>query len=102
MNQFPDRTSSRIVLSIVNIMPIPLFLFAALGFLVTLRKWPQLLFIYLLLLLDVAQCLYFYGSSRFRAPIEPMLVLLASGFIWWLLLPREAHHAPTLLSTPQP
>jgi hypothetical protein len=102
MNQFPHRTSSKIVLSMVNIMPILIFLFAALGFLVTLRKWPQLLFIYLLILLDVAQCLYFYGSSRFRAPIEPMLVLLASGFVWWLLLLRGARQAPPLPSTAQP
>ena len=39
---------------------------------------------YLSILLTIIQCLVFYGSSRLRAPIEPMLVLLAAGAIWWL------------------
>ena len=60
------------------------FALAALGLLLTWRKWRHLLFIYLLILLDIGQSLYFYGSSRFRAPIEPMLVILAAGAIWWL------------------
>jgi hypothetical protein len=39
---------------------------------------------YLSILLTIIQRLIFYGSSRFRAPIELMLVLLAAGAIWWL------------------
>ncbi len=91
MNQFPERTSSKIVLHMIPAMSYIIFVLAALGLLVTLRiKWRQLLFIYLMILLDIAQCLYFYGSSRFRAPIEPMLVLLAIGFTWWLSLLARA------------
>ena len=29
-------------------------------------------------------CIVLYGSARFRAPIEPLLVLLTGGAIWWL------------------
>jgi hypothetical protein len=36
------------------------------------------------ILTTIGECLVFYGSPRFRAPIEPMLILLAVGTIWWL------------------
>ncbi len=84
MNQFPDRTSSRIVAGMVEYMSIPVFILATFGLLLTWRKWRHLMFIYLILLLTIGQCLYFYGSSRFRAPIEPMLVLLGAGAMWWI------------------
>src|SRR6266566_4886632 len=84
MNQFPERTSSRIVAGMVEYLSIPVFILAASGLLLTWRKWQQLMFIYLILLLSIGQCLYFYGSSRFRAPIEPMLVLLGVGAMWWI------------------
>jgi len=83
MNQFPDRISSKIVADIVEYLSIPVFVLAALGLLLTWRRWRDLLFIYLMLGLTIGQCLYFYGSSRFRAPIEPMLVLLGVGAVWW-------------------
>jgi hypothetical protein len=85
MNQFPDRISSRIVVGMITFMSLPLFLLAAFGLLLTWRKWRQLLFIYLVILLTIGQCLYFYGSSRFRAPIEPMLVILGVGVVWWVM-----------------
>ena len=84
MNQFPERTSSRIVAGMVEYLSIPVFFLAASGLLLTWRKWQHLMFIYLILLLSIGQCLYFYGSSRFRAPIEPMLVLLGAGAMWWI------------------
>src|SRR2546421_501792 len=84
MNQFPERTSSRIVVGMVEYLSIPVFILAASGLLLTWRKWRHLMFIYLILLLSIWQCLYFYGSSRFRAPIEPMLVLLGAGAMWWI------------------
>ena len=59
--------------------PIPVFMLALLGLAVTLWKWRELLFIYTMIALTIAQALFFYGSARFRAPIEPMLILLASG-----------------------
>jgi len=39
--------------------------------------------------MTIAQCIIFYGSARFRAPIEPMLILLAAGAIWWFLNRRR-------------
>ena len=83
MNQFPDRLSSKILLALIPLSSFPIFILAALGLLLTWRKWRHLLFIYLLIALDIVQCLYFYGSSRFRAPIEPLLVILVAGAIWW-------------------
>src|SRR5260370_29481543 len=67
-------------------MSIPVFILAAFGLVVTWRrKWRQLMFIYLVIGLTIGECLIFYGSSRFRAPIEPMLVILLSGGIWWVI-----------------
>lgn len=92
MNQFPTRISSKIVAGMVDYMSIPIFILAALGLLLTWRKWRHLLFIDLVILSTIAQCLYFYGSSRFRAPIEPVLVLLAAGAVWWITQRFAVHH----------
>jgi hypothetical protein len=74
----------------MNVMPIPLFSLAALGLIVTWRRWKQeLMLIYLIILLTIGQSLVFYGSSRFRAPIEPLLVILAGGTIWWFTSAME-------------
>ncbi len=84
MNQFPTRLSSQAVMAMIDTLSYPLFILAAFGLLATRRKWRELLFIYGMIGLTFAECIYYYGSSRFRAPIEPMLVLLAAGAIWWL------------------
>jgi 4-amino-4-deoxy-L-arabinose transferase-like glycosyltransferase len=83
VREFPDRTSSKIVWDLMQYMPILVIALATLGLLVTVKKWKELLIIYLILLLTIAQNIVFYGSMRFRAPIEPMLVILAAGAIWW-------------------
>lgn len=88
-DRFSSQLSSRIVLVMMKTFPILIFILAALGFLVTLRRWHALLFIYFMIGLTIAQCLIFYGSARFRAPIEPMLILLATGAIWWFHSLRE-------------
>jgi 4-amino-4-deoxy-L-arabinose transferase-like glycosyltransferase len=82
--RFPQQQSTQFVLNMMKTWPIYLFIFAALGLIVTLWRWRELLFIYFMIILTVAQNIIYYGSSRFRAPIEPMLILLAAGFIWWL------------------
>jgi hypothetical protein len=69
--------------------PIPVFILAFVGLAVTLWKWRELLFLYAIIALTIAQALIFYGSARFRAPIEPILIILASGTIWWLTSSQE-------------
>jgi 4-amino-4-deoxy-L-arabinose transferase-like glycosyltransferase len=84
MNQFPTRLSSQAVMLMINIFSYPVFILAAFGLIVTWRKWRELLFCYLAILLTIAECIYIYGSSRFRAPIEPILILLVAGAVWWV------------------
>lgn len=64
--------------------PIYLFILAAFGFAVTWWRWSELLFIYFMIVLTIALNIFYYGIPRFRAPIEPMLILLAAGAIWWV------------------
>src|SRR5947209_19684229 len=65
--------------------PIFVFILAALGLLVTLRRrWREFLLIYFVILMTVGECIIYYGIPRFRAPIEPMLILLGAGAIWWM------------------
>jgi hypothetical protein len=86
LNRFPQQTSSQVVLAMSNTFPIPIFLLAGLGLVVTLRRyWDQLLFAYLVILGTVAEILVFYGNARFRSPIEPLLIVLGAGALWWLL-----------------
>ncbi len=78
------QKSSKIVLDMMNTFPIAVFILAALGLVFTLRRWRELLFPYLMILMTIAQCIIFYGIPRFRAPIEPILILLGAGAVWWL------------------
>jgi uncharacterized membrane protein len=48
------------------------------------RHKKQLIIVYFAIGLTITQNLIFYGSMRFRAPIEPLLVLSAGGALWWL------------------
>ena len=89
VDRFPGQRSSQIVLGMMETFPIPVFILAFVGLAVTLWKWRELLFIYAILALTIAQALYFYGSARFRAPIEPILILLASGTLWWFTSSQE-------------
>ena len=83
--EFPTRISSQIVWNMLLIVSFPIFLLAAFGLLVTWKRWKKHLFVvYLVIALNIIQNIAFYGNSRFRAPIEPLLVLLVGGAIWWL------------------
>jgi 4-amino-4-deoxy-L-arabinose transferase-like glycosyltransferase len=82
--RFPHQQSTQLVVSMMKTWPIYLFILAALGLIVTVWRWRELLFIYFMIFLTIAQNVIYYGSARLRAPIEPMLILLAAGFIWWL------------------
>lgn len=84
MERFPDLFSSQVVLAMSLMLPIPICALAALGLVVTLSYRRKLLFAYLVILATQGEALIYYGSSRFRAPIEPLLILLAAGALWWL------------------
>src|SRR5262249_8488772 len=85
ISQFPERLSSRLITQGLRYGSILVIAFAAIGLIVTLRrKWKELLPIYLTIAITIVQCVVLYGSVRFRAPIEPMLVILATGAIWWV------------------
>ncbi|HET8843040.1 MAG TPA: glycosyltransferase family 39 protein [Ktedonobacteraceae bacterium] len=85
MHRFSSQLPAQIQLALSQNLPFVVIVMAALGLVVTLKRyWRELLFVYALLLLTIAQALIYYGSSRFRAPIEPILVLLSAGAIWWL------------------
>ncbi|HEU5374997.1 MAG TPA: glycosyltransferase family 39 protein [Ktedonobacteraceae bacterium] len=85
VREFPTRLSSRLVWILMNTAPALIIFLAACGLIVTMRsKWKELLIPYLLIGLTIILCIALYGSSRFRAPIEPLLVLLAGGTIWWV------------------
>jgi 4-amino-4-deoxy-L-arabinose transferase-like glycosyltransferase len=84
VDTFSYQRSSKIVLKMMETFPIAVFILAALGLALTFRRWRELLFSYLMILLTVAQCIIFYGIPRFRAPIEPILILLGAGAVWWV------------------
>jgi 4-amino-4-deoxy-L-arabinose transferase-like glycosyltransferase len=90
-DRFPQQLSSQIVLVMMRTFPVAIFILAALGLIVTIRRWRDLLFVYFMMVLTIAECVVFYGIPRFRAPIEPMLILLAVGAICWLI---EYLHRP--------
>jgi 4-amino-4-deoxy-L-arabinose transferase-like glycosyltransferase len=92
INRFPDRPVSRLVVEMMQVMTPVLFALAALGLVVTLRRrWRELLFFYMIIALTIVQCIILYGIPRFRAPIEPMLIILGAGAVWWLATRRKKH-----------
>ncbi len=88
-DRFRQQQSTQLVLDMMKTFPIFVFILAGLGFVLTLRRWRELLFIYLMILMTIAECIIYYGIPRFRAPIEPMLILLAAGTVWWLTHKEE-------------
>lgn len=101
--QYPDRPSTVFVRDgLLPVMSYIVFLLAALGLVVTWRrKWRYLLPVYLTIGLTILENVAFYGSPRFRAPIEPLLVLLVGGFLWWVSgVYREAHMQRARLQPP--
>ncbi|GCE10817.1 ArnT family glycosyltransferase [Tengunoibacter tsumagoiensis] len=91
IKEFPDRLASQIVWYLLYIMSIPVFLLAFAGLIATLRsRWVLLLPIYLMLGSTIAVNLALYANMRFRAPIEPLLVLLVGGLLWRCSQMRKA------------
>jgi hypothetical protein len=84
INRFPHQRSSMAVVFMMHVITPVVFLFAAIGIFAARKRWPELLFFYLIILVTIVQSVYFYGMARFRAPIEPMLIILSVGVIWWI------------------
>lgn len=85
IKEYPERVSSQIISIMMYVMAIPVFVLAATGLVATWQHWKrQLVVVYLMLAFTVAQNIAFYANMRFRAPIEPLLVLLVGGTLWWL------------------
>lgn len=85
MYRFLNAPLSSFVLNMMSTIPIPVLLLAAFGLVVTLFRWRELLFLYFMIGMTFALAIYFYGIARFRAPIEPMIILLATGALWWVV-----------------
>lgn len=84
--EFPGRLSSQLMLFLIPITAIPIFLLALAGLFATWQRFKKhLLIAYLVIAITILQNIVFYGSPRYRAPIEPLLVLLAGGLLWWFL-----------------
>ncbi len=91
VNRYPDRDSAHLVVTMMETITPIVFALALLGLIVTSERWRDLLFIYFMIALTLGQCVIFYGIPRFRAPIEPMLILFASGAMWWLVTLINKH-----------
>ena len=85
INRFAARSASHVVVDMMVIITPIVFALAAFGLFVTRKRWRELLFIYFMIALTFVQCIALYGIPRFRAPIEPMLIVLAAGGVWWLV-----------------
>lgn len=79
MDRFPLQFSAQFVTWQMMIFSIPVFLLALIGMVLLWRRWSQWLLYYLIVALTIGQGILFYGSPRFRAPIEPLLILFAVG-----------------------
>jgi len=84
INRFPDRGSSQFVILMMETMTPIVFVLALIGLVVTYRRWRDMLFLYLIITLTLTQSIVYYGIPRFRAPIEPLLILFAASALWWL------------------
>ena len=91
INRFPHRPASQFVVVMMILITPLVFALAALGLVVTRKRWPDLLFIYLLIAFTIVQCIILYGIPRFRAPIEPMLILLGAGAVQWITMHFSKH-----------
>jgi 4-amino-4-deoxy-L-arabinose transferase-like glycosyltransferase len=86
IEEYPNRLSSYVVWVLMYLESIPIFLLAAVGLRITWRRWKLALVpVYLILGAAVLQNVLLYSTMRFRAPIEPLLVILAAAAVATLL-----------------
>ncbi len=86
------------MITIIKVLATLVIAFAFVGLFITWKQYKrQLLAVYLLLALVILQNVLFYSDMRFRAPIEPVLVLLAGSALYrmisvgWNWLCARAH-----------
>lgn len=90
------QPAAQFMIYAITITTILMLGLAVSGFFVTWRlKKQQLITVYLFLAMTIMQNIAFYSDMRFRAPIEPLLVLLAGGMLWWLTLVFAKRPLPT-------
>jgi 4-amino-4-deoxy-L-arabinose transferase-like glycosyltransferase len=65
--------------------PVLVFILAAVGFVTHRRQWRALLLPWLFGAIVVVGALVFYGSPRMRAPLEPILLVMAAGGLAYVL-----------------
>lgn len=85
MIQFSSRISSQLVSDSIWIMTPIVIALAVVGLILTWRRWKEFLVIYLVIGLTIVTNVALYGSSRFRAPIEPLLILFVGACCWSIL-----------------
>lgn len=80
IEEFRHRVSSQALWTLINVESIPIFLLAATGLLLTWRRRKvELAPVYLVIGSTVLLNVLLYSLIRFRAPIEPLLVILAAA-----------------------
>ena len=93
-----------IMVSLIDVLATLVISLALVGLFLTWKQYKQrLLAVYLLLALVILQNVLFYSDMRFRAPIEPVLVLLAGRALYtvfpvgwnWLCARAHAQGKPT-------
>ncbi len=76
----PGSSMYYYMILMIDVLATMVIFFALVGLFLTWKQYKrQLLAVYLLVALVILQNVLFYSDMRFRAPIEPMLVLLAGG-----------------------
>ena len=65
--------------------PTLVLMLAAVGFVAHRRLWREALVLWLFGATVVAGAVIFYGSPRFRAPLEPILIVMAAGGVAYLI-----------------
>jgi hypothetical protein len=82
IDQFPDQPASKLIKLSMRFLPLLLLLLACAGIvrMVRMRRADHMV-IYLAIGLTILQCIILYGSVRFRAPIDPLLIILAAALL---------------------
>ncbi|WP_052888143.1 ArnT family glycosyltransferase [Thermogemmatispora carboxidivorans] len=79
--RFPSAPGALAVVLMMRSFPLLVFALALLGVGTIWGRWRLWLPVLLAVAFTIGQSLVFYGSPRMRAPIEPLLIVLASAAI---------------------